>query len=298
MSEQEPRDEQTPDPIGEQGADWEEQLNAATAAIYERDEQLPDEEDAPTEPSEEAPPEDDAPPQEPSQTEEPLDEYEQRLARYLRQNTDVADTLVAIQRGEMVALPREVVQAVNEFRSQRSEPAQEPSDDTDDDIYADPFAVIRELRQWKAQTEAERQQQAAAYQEQQNRENWQLLTNIGAEWESTKADTGIAVEEIRSRVVNTIANTSILPAFLKRYPGDKPRAVREAFEAAFRIEFPEAAQAAVVNKQIRDNRRARRAGATAASPRSVQRTREEPKTRTDRVAALADDLREAMQANA
>lgn len=258
------------------------------------------EESASTEPSEVEEPSET--PEAPTQTDDDDLEEARRIRDFLRSNPEMAQTIVAVEQGQAAVIPRQVLEAAERYKQERSQPQVEPeiADDFEERFYQDPVAAVREMQQAFEQRIAAQEQyisqQTQAEMYRQNEENSNLLVSTGESWQSSHPE--LTDEMVRERIVPTVAETNLISRFLKKH-GNKERAIKEAFEAAYRIEFPDAARAATQDQIIRDATRKRRAGATAASPRSASRTaqpEERPKSGPQRVQYIADLIREEQAA--
>lgn len=238
----------------------------------------------------------DTPEEEPSE-EPPLaqapDDEELAQARRIRDvlanNPDLAEAVVRIERGEAVAIPREVLDAARRFQESQQAPP-EPVEDPSDRFYSDPANYVSQLEERIARFEQAQQQTYQHRVLQEREQNTTLMVSTGEKWQSSHPE--LTEDQVR-QVIGTVAETGLISRFLKK-TGNKEKAIHEALEAAARIEFPQLATQARTDQAIREANRKRRAGATAASPRSVPRTTEEarPTNGAERRELTAQLLRE------
>lgn len=251
-------------------------------------------------PEVEAPPEHEDESGEPTQAQETDEERELRharvIAREMRDNPDLGDALVALKQGKASLIDREVLEAAQRFMAEQPKPeiAAEP-DDFEDRFWSDPIAVLREI---KGETESFKHwqaQQAEARSRQDYEANTNLMTTVGEEWQATHPE---LTDDHVGRIVQAVGETNLIARSYARH-GDKARAIREGLEAGLRLEFPELIAQQRTQEAIREANRKRRAGATAASPRSVPRTTEDrptPRNSAERVEQLAGYIREMDEA--
>jgi hypothetical protein len=223
--------------------------------------------------------------------EEMIPEYVRTIGRALKNNPDLAQAVVAIERGEAVPVPREVIEAAQRFQQERQEPQ---TDDFEERFWADPAAAVRELRESQEQFRAWQQQQAQAVAMQDQARKVSLLENTAGEWRSSHSE---LTQEQHDQLVQTVGESQLIRRALKNH-GDQARAIREAFDAALLLDFPDLSLQAKRDEAVRQATRNRRAAATAASPRSARQPVEEarPRTPAERHKFTADIVREFQSA--
>lgn len=210
------------------------------------------------------------------------------IAKTFEKNPELREAALALERGEAVAVPREVIEAAQRLQAERQAPPQE--DDFEERFWSDPAAAVRELRESQEQFRAWQHQQAQAVAMQDQARKVSLLENTSAEWRSSHPELS---EDHVSQLVQTVGESQLIRRALKKH-GDQARAIREAFDAALRLDFPDLSLQAKKDEAVRQATRNRRAAATAASPRSARTPVEEPRpqTRAARLEATADAVRE------
>lgn len=224
-------------------------------------------------------------------TVEERDEWAARaLLKEIQENPELGEAFVAIKNGQAVAIPREVLEA-----AQRYQTPEEPQADPDDDLYQDPFAVIKQLRQEVSQITGAQRQAIETRQRAEFEANTNLVTTVGEEFFRNHPE----LQEKHENIHSAIAEAQLIRRYRKRFPGDPRRAVAEAYDAAYRMEFPDAAAATAQRRLARDQKAKQRAGASAASPRSMPRNRPEEKLHTskDRLELFTEILREEQSAD-
>lgn len=215
-------------------------------------------------------------------------EYARKIVEVFHKNPELRDAVVAVERGEAAVIPREVLEAAQKY-------AQQPqAQDEDEDIYADPFAVIKSLKQDIEQFKSHQQAQVQARRRQEWENNTAIVETVEQEFFRNHPE----LNDHRLTLFDTIAKTQLIRRYREKFNGDNRRAVAEALEAAYRMEFPEAAVTAAQRKLARETQAKRRAGAAAASPRSMPRNQpeERPTSKADRLEMFADIIREDLQA--
>lgn len=266
-------------------------IDAREAAQHtEPDPGQTDEDDDPLVASAETPVEAPSVPEEPSQEPSETERAEAtRLYNYMRSNPQMADTLVAIERGDAIAVPKQVLEAAQQMRQQ----PQEPQTDPDEEMYADPFAYMKKIETRLSQREQADRQAFEHRAKQQAEHNFSLLESTGQEWHARHPE--LSETDLIGLINNQVGPMHLVKHYLSQH-GDPKKAISDAFDAAHRIAYP---NQQITPQQMAQNTRAkRRAGATAASPRTSPRmTPEEPKTKQEKINAIAEIIRESREAN-
>lgn len=234
-------------------------------------------------------------PEAPTQTDEERDLAEARRIRdILLNNPELYESVVAVERGDGVVIPRQVIEAAQRF--QREQAPEQPQEDPADRFYSDPVSYVQSIEQRLARFEQAQAQTAQQRMQHERDQNTELLASTGAAWRTRHAE---LTDEQEAQVIQTIAETNLIARNLRRNGGNKAQAVEDALEAAWRMEFPELAQQRQTDQIVREANRKRRAGAAAASPRSNRAPVEDapPRNSAERKQRMADDIRELLQAN-
>lgn len=219
----------------------------------------------------------------PTQAEpEEIEPWVHTLARALRSNPTLAQDVVALERGERVAVDRELLDRVQQYQ----EPEPDPSDSIEERVATDPFGYMVELDQ--------RQRQFDRFIAEQQRESNKnaLGTGIAA----FRKEHELSDEEMVKVMAEVHKHGFLRPdsAFMQEAP-NKQAAVRQAFEVARRIVNPE--RTTTPQQQAADLRSKRKAAAANVSPRSASRQQAEPTSPAEHMAAAAAEFRVAMRGN-
>lgn len=250
----------------------------------------PEVEVAPTE-TPDAPEPDSPEPQAPQEPQE--DEWTgwaKRIKAIADEKPELWSDFVRLERGEAVAIPKEVLEAAQNWGQQNQQQPQ-PTEQAPG-FYDDPETYVRSLEERVARHE---QWLSARSQQEQMETQARTLSLVNEVAEDFRRRHPELSDDQWADFTRKVGKAQLVAANLEEFNGDQRRAVAESFEQGYRAFYPQPSQ----KDQLETQRQRKRAGATAASPRSARRLApEEPKNTEERRRGLVEGVREALANNA